>query len=122
MLLLSHRGCSRLVCSPAPSGRPPGLTRSTALVVFSLGCGFSAVVRSLLNAYVEAHHQAILNSLLALLQSVGLMIASPVFFEALRVGIDLGGGWIGLPFVLAAACGALATIFVFVFRLPREGI
>ena len=83
-----------------------------------MGSGFAAVVRSLLNAFVEPHHQAILNSLLALLQNVGLMVAGPVFFEGLRIGINLGGGWIGLPFVMAAACGGVATAIVFVFRLP----
>ena len=90
------------------------------MVIFAMGGGLSAVVRSLLNALVEAHHQAILNSLLGLLQVAGLMVAGPAFFEALRVGIDLGGGWIGLPFIIAAACGAMATAIVFIFRLPTQ--
>ena len=77
-------------------------------------------MRSLLSAFVEAHHQAILNSLLGLFQSLGVMLAGPVLFGALQVGIDMGGAWIGLPFIIAAICGACATLMVFIYRLPAD--
>jgi len=83
-----------------------------------MGSGFNAVLRSLLNSFVESHHQAILNSLLGLLEYVGIMVASPLLFAALDKGNQLGGIWTGLPFFAATIALAAATAIVFVFRLP----
>ncbi len=76
------------------------------------------MVRSLLNAMVESHHLAILNSLVGLIEFTGLMVAAPVLFDALHTGLKMGGLWAGLPFFITAFTLGLATLVVFAFRLP----
>ncbi|CAK7215197.1 hypothetical protein SBRCBS47491_002401 [Sporothrix bragantina] len=92
---------------------------SVALVVFSLGGGYSSVMRSLLNAFVEPHHLAMLNTLLGLLEFSGLMVAAPVLFGALQRGVALGGVWTGLPFLICAGMCLVSTLVVVVFRFQR---
>lgn len=92
---------------------------SIALVVFSLGGGYSATMHSLLNSFVEPHHLAMLNTLLGMLEVSGLMVAAPLLFGALQRGVALGGAWTGLPFMLAAGMCLVSTVIVVVFRIPR---
>ncbi|KJR86145.1 MFS transporter [Sporothrix schenckii 1099-18] len=91
---------------------------SVALVVFSLGGGYSPAMRSLLNAFVEPHHLAMLNTLLGLLEYSGVMVTAPVLFGALQRGVVLGGPWAGLPFIIAAGVCFVGTFVVVVFRIP----
>ena len=82
--------------------------------------GMSSTLRSLLNGFVEAHHIATLNVLIALLDYAGIMVASPILFGLLKKGVELGGGWIGLPYLFAAALFLVATVIVFAFKVPAE--
>lgn len=91
---------------------------AAGLVLLAGGCGLPPLLRSLLNALVEPHHVGTLNTLLAFMDTLGLMTAAPVFSQALRRGIEMGGGWIGLPFVVAACITAVATGILWVYRLP----
>ena len=93
---------------------------SAALVVFSLGGGFSPVLRSLINAYVEPHHQAMLQTLLGLLELSGLLVAAPVLYGSLHRGLSMGGLWTGLPFMIAAGMIFVGLVIICIFRLPRE--
>ncbi|ROV93801.1 hypothetical protein VMCG_08796 [Cytospora schulzeri] len=88
------------------------------LVLLAGGCGLPPLLRSLLNALVEPHHVGILNTLLGFLDTLGVMIAAPIFSQALGKGIQLGGGWIGLPFAAGACIAALATGILWAYRLP----
>ncbi|KXJ91608.1 major facilitator superfamily domain-containing protein [Microdochium bolleyi] len=101
---------------------PDPATLSVGLVVFGLAGGMAVAVRSLLNALVEPHHVGMLNTMLGLLEQVGLMVAGPLFSQALKTGIDLGGAWIGLPFLVAAAYMVVATGIVFLFRVPQGSV
>jgi len=99
---------------------PSPLALSVGLVVFGFSGGMAVAVRSLLNALVESHHVGMLNTVLGLLEQVGLMAAGPLFSKALKTGIELGGGWIGLPFLVAGAYMCIATGIVVLFKAPRE--
>lgn len=79
----------------------------------------TAVLRSLLSNMVEPRYLGTMNSLLGILEMVGLMIAAPSLFVSLRYGFELGGDWIGLPFICAAAMISLSTAMVFL--LPISG-
>ncbi|EFX02009.1 major facilitator superfamily transporter [Grosmannia clavigera kw1407] len=91
---------------------------SIALIVFSLGGGFTSVLRSLLSAFVESHHQAMLNSIIGLFEFSGLMVTSPLLYGAMQHGLELGGLWIGLPFMYAAGITSLAAGIAFAFQIP----
>jgi hypothetical protein len=91
-----------------------------SLVVMSMGSGLLSVVRSLANALVEEHHVGIVNSLIGFMEMVGLMIAGPVLSQSLRIGFELGGPWVGLPFLCGACLCAVSTAIVWSFRIPHR--
>lgn len=90
------------------------------LVLLSGGCGLVPLLRSLLNAQVEPHHVGILNTLLGFLDTLGLMVAAPVFSESLHKGIELGGAWIGLPFLAGAVISCFAAGILWLYRIPPQ--
>ncbi|TLD22281.1 hypothetical protein PspLS_08250 [Pyricularia sp. CBS 133598] len=90
-----------------------------ALAVFSVGTGFSTVLRSLLNTLVEQRHLAMVNSLVSFLELLGTFVAGPVLSKALSVGIELGGAWVGLPFFAAGCSLSLSAGMVWIYRLPK---
>ncbi|KAK0733813.1 major facilitator superfamily domain-containing protein, partial [Lasiosphaeria miniovina] len=91
-----------------------------ALVWVALGSGADSLVRSLLNALVEQHHVGILNTLIAFLEMVGMMVISPLMAKCLSVGVHLGGAWVGLPFFVAAAFYCITATVLYAFRLSRR--
>lgn len=90
------------------------------LVLLAGGCGLPPLLRSLLNALVEPHHVGLLNTIVGFLETLGIMIAAPIFSWGLETGIELGGGWIGLPFAAATVITCVSTAIVCVYRIPRE--
>lgn len=90
------------------------------LVLLAGGCGLPPLLRSLLNALVEPHHVGILNTLLGFLDTLGLMIAAPIFSQALKKGIELGGGWVGLPFAAGTCITMVATGIIWLYRIPAQ--
>ena len=81
-----------------------------ALVINSMGWGLFSFLRSLLTSLVEAHHVARLNTFIGIFDTIGHMIGSPLLAMLFRKGIDLGGVWFGLPFLLDAAIVAMIGI------------
>jgi len=88
------------------------------LITLSAGSGFPVLIRSLLNALVEPHHVGILNTLIGFLEVAGLMVASPTLAAAMRGGLNMGGAWVGLPFMVSVLLFVVASAIVFAFRLP----
>ncbi|KAH7018055.1 major facilitator superfamily domain-containing protein, partial [Microdochium trichocladiopsis] len=81
----------------------------TGLVVVSLSGGMSSVLRSLLNSLVEPRHLGRLNAVLGIMELASLLVAAPALSQSLRAGLRLGGMWIGLPFMCAAAIMTVST-------------
>lgn len=90
------------------------------LVLLSGGSGLVPLLRSLLNAQVEPHHVGILNTLLGFLDTLGVMIGAPVFSESLHKGIELGGPWIGLPFLAGAVISCFAAGILWLYRIQPQ--
>lgn len=80
-----------------------------------------SVIRSLLNNLVDPHHIGVLNSVIGVVEMLSIMIAAPTIFQSLRLGLNLGGLWIGLPFMWAAAIISISTGIVWLIRLPASG-
>lgn len=78
-------------------------------------------MRNLLLTLVESHHTAMVNTLIGFLETAGVMIAGPMYAEALRTGFKAGGAWVGLPFICAAVFGGAATAILCVVPIPPEG-
>lgn len=120
-LIARGTGCLGILGALMIALSPDPYTLSAGLVVFGFAGGMAVAVRSLLNALVEPRHAGMLNAVLGLLEQVGLMAAGPLFSKALKTGIQLGGAWVGLPFLVACAYMVVATAIVFLFRAPKGG-
>ena len=119
LLLARWSGVVQIVGSLIIAAAANGWLFSIGLVWFALGSGMTALIRSLLNSLVEEHHVGTLNSLAGFMEMVGMTMAGPLLAESLRLGLNLGGAWIGLPFVTAGAFFVISTTMLWVFRLPR---
>ncbi|KAI1638985.1 major facilitator superfamily domain-containing protein [Biscogniauxia mediterranea] len=90
------------------------------LALTALGSGFGSLSKSLMSLYVDAAQRSRLFSLVGVVEVLGGVYAHPMLAGLFALGMELGGGWIGLPYyglaVLVAACGSL-LLFV---RLPES--
>ncbi|KAK4236022.1 major facilitator superfamily domain-containing protein [Achaetomium macrosporum] len=93
---------------------------SFGLVWLAIGSGMTALIRSLLNALVEEHHVGTVNSLVGFMEMVGGTAAGPLLAASLRAGLDLGGAWIGLPFITSGSFFIVSVTILWMFRLPNE--
>ena len=95
----------------------------TGLIVYTLGTGFGPVVRSLITSLVESHHASKtsdvgrLYAVIAVIEGIGSLVAGPGMAAAFRIGMKLGTGWLGLPFLVAAILFGGIAIVVFGIRV-----
>ncbi|KAJ5648884.1 uncharacterized protein N7484_002607 [Penicillium longicatenatum] len=97
----------------------PGLL-ITGVVMVSFSGGFNVSTRSLATSLVLPDHVGTLYSALAISQSIGMLIAGPLFAYLFRLGMHLGNGWMGLPFLQAGLCFAFAAAALLRIRAGRS--
>lgn len=97
---------------------PVGWLCVLALIIYSFATGFSPLFRSILSIIVEPHTIGALNTVIATIESVVGLISAPTLAWLLNRGMDIGGVWIGLPFMFTAFLTALSALGIFVFKLP----
>lgn len=90
----------------------------TGVVVWAVGAGYSLLVRSLSTSLVEPHHIGTLNSTMAMLETIGSLLGGPLLSLSFRKGLDLGGIWLGLPFVGAGILSFVAALVIWLIQLP----
>ncbi|KAL2133861.1 hypothetical protein VTI74DRAFT_1533 [Chaetomium olivicolor] len=112
-------GVVQIVGSLLIAAAVDGWLFSIGLVWLALGSGMSASIRSLLNTLVEEHHVGTVNSLVGFMEGLGMTIAGPLLAKSLSVGLNLGGGWIGLPFLTGAIFFTMSTAILWIFRMPN---
>ncbi|KAM3502267.1 hypothetical protein MY10362_004974 [Beauveria mimosiformis] len=97
---------------------PVGWLCMLALIIYSFASGFSPLFRSILSIIVEPHTIGALNTVIATIESIMGLISAPTLAWLFNRGMDIGGVWIGLPFMFTALLVALSALGVFVFKLP----
>ncbi|ODH45312.1 hypothetical protein ACO22_00190 [Paracoccidioides brasiliensis] len=90
----------------------------TGLVVQTLGIGFVFIIRSLATTMVHRDQTARLYTAIEMLQSIGVTIASPTVTMFFNWGLEMGDGWIGLPWVVASGLFGATAILLWMYRLP----
>lgn len=89
----------------------------TGLVMLSVGSAFAVTSRSLATSLVPQDLVGTLYSAASVMQSLGALVAGPLFAYTFKFGMRLGGGWLGLPFLQAGFLFILAVISVSCVRL-----
>lgn len=91
-----------------------------SLILQSSGFGFLFVTRSLITTFIRQEETAKLFTVIEILQSVGAVIASLIITNVFRVGIDIGGVWIGLAWFVTSLLFVMVGVAVWVVRLPEK--
>lgn len=94
----------------------------TSLIIMSMGYGFNAQSRALLNAIVEPHTIATLNTTIGLIEMLIGLGAAPALAWLLSWGIGLGGVWYGLPYLAMGLLLLCVTVIVLIFKIPKEEV
>lgn len=83
-----------------------------SIFVFSLGMGYTYMIRGLMTSLVGAKDIALLYTSIAFVETAALLVATPMFSYLFKVGMGWGGGWIGLPYLVGGAIlvGAAALV------------
>lgn len=92
------------------------------LFVHTLGSGTVALLPSLMAGLVQPTEVARLFTVMSLVQTVSVLVASPVMASLYRRGLRMGGGWVGLPFLVGGALFAVATGAIWALRLDRSKV
>jgi len=89
-----------------------------SMIVQASGAGFLFLTRALLTVLVRREETARLFTIMELLQSVGNVIASLSITKVFQLGLELGGAWIGLAWMMTSTAFALVGVSIWTFRLP----
>ncbi|RYP16574.1 hypothetical protein DL765_005035 [Monosporascus sp. GIB2] len=90
------------------------------LIVMALGSAYSSLVRSLMSLYVDPEHTSRLFSLVGMAEVLGAAYAQPFLARLFKLGLRLGGGWIGLPYYGLSLLIALCMGLLLFVRLPKH--
>ncbi|RCI12671.1 hypothetical protein L249_0870 [Ophiocordyceps polyrhachis-furcata BCC 54312] len=90
----------------------------SSLVISSFGAGFVVLLRALLNALVEPQAAATVNTTISVVETLFSLAGAPALGWLLSSGLEAGGPWLGLPFLVSAGCSAMAFLALSVPRLP----
>ncbi|KAI0149824.1 MFS general substrate transporter [Hypoxylon sp. NC0597] len=102
-----------------------GLSPTLAVFVFglllmALGSSFGSLNKSLMSLYVDPEHRSRLFSLVGMVEVVGSVYAQPMLAVLFALGMELGGGWIGLPYYVLSIIVALTGSLLFFVKVPNE--
>lgn len=93
-----------------------------SLVIQAAGAGFLFATRSLITSLIRREETAKLFTVIEILQSVGAVIASLVITNIFRLGIDLGGFWIGLAWFMTSSLFVMVGVAVWLVRIPGDAV
>lgn len=124
-ILVQVMGCLIIGLADTPAVLIPGVALQ------ALGTGFHPLVRGIVTNLLVARSRGddgdhngssaasegnqvvgLLYSVIAFIETTGTMVANPLLAAAFRVGLEWGGSWVGLPFLLAAVLFAGALVIV----------
>ncbi|KAJ5655118.1 MFS general substrate transporter [Penicillium lividum] len=90
------------------------------IAIYTTGSGFGTFARSLISSLMEPTMMGALYSTLGLMDTLGSLLAGPMMAWAFRWGMNMGGAWLGMPYLISAVlCGAM-TVIIFLIRLGRS--
>ncbi|RDI82394.1 hypothetical protein Vi05172_g7742 [Venturia inaequalis] len=91
-----------------------------ALIVFSVGSGFTQAMRSFMTSLVPQHEIGLLYTVMAIFDSIGALTATPLLAYSFSYGISKGGMLIGLPFFIVAGMYCISGVSVWCLNARLE--
>lgn len=100
---------------------PSTVAAVLGLTVFTLGLGFSTLCRVVVTALVDKERTARLYTLISVVSGFGELSAGPAIAWLFSVGMGLGDGLAGLPYIGVAGLCGVAAVCVFTVRRSALG-
>ncbi|KIW65348.1 hypothetical protein PV04_07614 [Phialophora macrospora] len=99
---------------------PTALLTFVGLLIETLSTGFPATLRAIAAALVGDDDRGRVFSVLAIAETLSIMMAYPVTATLFNIGIEKGGGpWLGLPYDVISVAAAVAFIGMCLVRFER---
>ncbi|TGO19947.1 hypothetical protein BPAE_0329g00080 [Botrytis paeoniae] len=89
-------------------------------IIFSLGLGLYPAIRSLLTDLVDPTQVSRLYGVLAVMDTIGGMVSSPLVAGAFSSGLKMGGLWSGGGFLVAAVAYAAAGLLTLSVSVKKD--
>ena len=90
------------------------------VIIIACGIGLFAALRSLVTSLVRPDQVSRLYAIMAIGDTVGMMIYSPLISKGYGWGIALGEGWTGMVFLILALVYLTMSIPAWLVRKPTE--
>ncbi|KAE8320124.1 major facilitator superfamily domain-containing protein [Aspergillus transmontanensis] len=87
-------------------------------IISSIGFAFAVTAHSLLTAMVDPRHLGLANTGVTATNSVGHMAGGPLLASIFQWGLQMGGFWVGTPFLFTAVLLSIATLAVSISNAP----
>lgn len=102
-----------------------GLAQTTGFLIFAImlqgtGAGYPLILRSLLTSFVTPRETARLYTAMELLQSTVGLAATVFGTNIFPMGLELGGFWEGLPWILSSILLMPPAAALWALRLPQD--
>lgn len=112
-LLLARGSASLMLVGWAAIGFSSNAILFTAsLMIVTIGNGFPVFLRSFLTGLVEPNRVAELYTIIGVVDTLGLMLGGPLLAWLFQRGMQLGGTFVGLPFVTLGLIYAVVASFL----------
>lgn len=89
------------------------------LVIQTMGAGFVYTTRSLVTTMIQRDQTARLYTMIEIIQAVGMILASPTMTGFFKWGLELGGFWRGLAWMVASILFGVVGALIWSVTLPR---
>lgn len=90
----------------------------SCMVIQTLGAGFVYTTRSLITTMIHRDQTARLYTIIEIIQALGSILASGAMTAVFQWGINLGGVWTGLAWILASSLFGIIAIFIWAVKPP----
>jgi MFS-type transporter involved in bile tolerance (Atg22 family) len=99
---------------------PTALLTLVGLLIETLSTGFPATLRAIATALVGDDDRGRVFSVLAIAETLSIMMAYPVTAALFNIGIEKGGGpWLGLPYDIISVAAAVGFVGMCLVRFER---
>jgi len=95
------------------------------LLVYNMGTGYAAAMRSVSIHIIGGQSSpdvGKLMSTIAIVESIGVMVAGPALSQMLQWGMDLGPAWYGLPFLGCFVVLVIMAVATFSISVKDRGV
>jgi hypothetical protein len=88
------------------------------LVIQTMGAGFVYTTRAIVATMIKPEETARVYVMIEIIQAFGMILASPTMTNVFKWGINLGGVWRGLAWMVASSLFAIVAAIIWRVKIP----